>query len=283
MATQEVAERVTEQLADRLEDTAQATRQLDVRGVSFFTGGLTVGFVVGFYFGYRFNREKIKAEVFRKAEEEIQLIREHYRQKTVAAETKPTVDEVIEDRGYATRPDVPKRVHPLRPSVPMDPEPVRPQVPLTDEEQRRKYMERHPTIDKDKNDGWSYPKELAARTPDKPYVIHQDEFNENESEYQQATYTYYEADDILTDSDDDTVLNSRNYLVGEANLALFGHGADDENCVYVRNDTLEREFEICRTPKSYAEEVQGLEHSDLGENFERIQRHRRRLDADDSG
>lgn len=237
---------VTEEIAENLEEAAVATRMIDSRAVGFFLGGAVVGAAVGFYFGHRWNREKIKAEAFKESQEELDKIRENFAQRSIGAQPKPSIEEVVEEKGYS-----------------VEERPLKPPVPLTDPRGAHLGSAHAPRTEdgeKNKYDGWSYPYELAQRNIHVPHVIHQDEFAGNENEYQQTTYTYYAGDDILTDTDD-TVINNRENLIGPPeNLQRFGHGTDDENVLYIRNADLELEFEICRTPKSYEEEVLGIEN-----------------------
>ena len=259
---------LTEEVAANLEEAAEVTRQLDTRSVGFFLGGVCVGVAVGFYFGYRFNKEKLRAEAFAQSEKEVEQIREVYQQKTIAAEPKPSVEDVIEERGYVSAEDEAKldevQERPLPAPVPVDePRPV-PRVVRTEDGE------------KDKHDGWSYPAEMQRRTSTRPYIIHQDEFATNETEYSQSSLTYYEGDNILAD-EDDTVVNNLDDLIGEDNLKRFGHGTDDLNLLYVRNPVIEAEYEIARNPGSYEQEVMGLEHSD---DYRR--RHPNRPDHDET-
>jgi hypothetical protein len=234
MATGALTE-VTEEIASNLEEAAAVTRQIDTRSVGFFLGGIGVGIVVGFFFGYRYNREKIRAEAFAKSEEEVEKIREAFSQKIVTPKEKPSVAEVMEERGYSVK-TAPER--PTRPPVPVQ-EPIA--VPLKPE------------------DVWDYPAELAKRSPDAPYVIHQDERNEEEG-YSGVVYTYWAGDDVLTDEDNRPLPHAQE-IVGLNNLQ-FGHGTDSDDVVFVRNEQLKLEMEICRTPHSFEEEILGLERSD---------------------
>lgn len=58
----------------------------------------------------------------------------------------------------------------------------------------------------------------------------------------------------------DTILNETEEI-GVDNLK-FGCGSEDKNIVYIRNDSLEKEYEVARSSGTYAEEVAGLKHSD---------------------
>jgi len=111
------------------------------------------------------------------------------------------------------------------------------------------------TVFRTTGDDWDYEAELATRTPERPYVIHQDEFVSCESNFNQDTLTYYERDDIMADSDD-TPLYDYKKLMGDL---LFGHGTNDPNVVYIRNEKLELEWEVLLHTGSFAEEVLGVE------------------------
>lgn len=231
---------VVEEVADNLEEIADATRRINTNSVSFFLGGAAVGLVVGFYLGYRYNKEKIKAEAFKQSEEEVAKIREVYQQKAVVSFPKPSVEEIVVEKGYD---------RPLRPPVPVtEPMPV-------------------PTTPKDPNANWDFKEELDFRTenPDDPYILHQTEFMSKESGYPQVVYTYYAIDDVLVDEGNGHPLPHADEIVGLNNLR-FGHGSDDEDVVYVRNNDRELEMEIVRVVKSYEEEVLGVENSETDDD-----------------
>lgn len=101
---------------------------------------------------------------------------------------------------------------------------------------------------------WDYEAELPNRSPDFPYIIGFDEFEIGEEGFSQSTLTYYEKDDILTDDKDVPIYDRR--IVGELK---FGHGSNDPNIVYIRNTSLQSEFEILRDSGSFQEIVLGEE------------------------
>lgn len=253
------AEGVVEQVADHLEEAAVVTRQIDSRAIGFFIGGMGFGLAVGLVFGYRFNREKIKAEAFKASEAEVEKIRTFYQQRDAARQErheKPSVEELVEERGYSiagpgVQAEVDERERPLPPPVPIL------ESPAGHVHKARRTEE----AEKSKHDGWDYAEELSMRSPDKPYIIHQDEFSTNESGFNQTTYEYYVVDGVLAD-EHDQVIEHVDMLVGEANLERWGHGSDDFNVLYIRNSRLELEFEICRNHSSYEEDVLGLERSE---------------------
>lgn len=104
---------------------------------------------------------------------------------------------------------------------------------------------------------WDYEVELAQRSKSRPYIIHHDEFfEENDLDYAQMSLTYYAGDDKLTDEAEVPIYNT-NEIVGDC--LRFGHGSGDENVVYIRNDKFRAEYEVTRDPGHYSIEVLGLE------------------------
>lgn len=224
-------ELVTEEVATNLEEVAEVTRRISSKGVGIFLGGVVVGVGIGFYIGYRWNKEKIKAEAFKESAEEIEKMREMYLAKSIAAQEKPAVEEIIAERGYSeVHTPPPNRL--LRPPVPVE-EPRLPEVDLV----------------------WDYPKELSNRTAEFPYVLHKDEFESSETGYIQKTFIYYNEDDVLVD-ETERPLPHADIIVGLHNLK-WGYGSDDDNIVYIRNEHLELEIEIVKTFSSYEREVLG--------------------------
>lgn len=252
MAVTKIVEEVAEEVATNLEDVAVVTRGINPTAVGYFLVGVGVGVVGGFYFGYKFNREKIRAEAFKESEEEVDKIRETYQQKMMVAAPKPSVEELIEERGYSAKTSTsnPEFRRHLPAPVPMNLSPVvAPPPPVV--------LQR----DKPKEAGWDYPSEVADRTKERPFVIHQDEFSQDEATYSKVAYTYYAIDDVLIDNEDSEPLPHADLIVGQDNLK-FGHGSDDVDVVYVRNDRLEIDMEINRIARSYEEDVLGRSHND---------------------
>jgi hypothetical protein len=102
---------------------------------------------------------------------------------------------------------------------------------------------------------WDYEIELSNRTSERPYIVHRDEFFENEPEHDQVSVTYFAGDDVLVDERDQPMPNA---TVGDANLDQFGHGAGDPNMLYVRNENLAIDFSISLSKGKYAEVVYGV-------------------------
>jgi hypothetical protein len=110
--------------------------------------------------------------------------------------------------------------------------------------------------------------ERRATKPDSPHVITKDEFDENESEYDQNRLVYFDGDDVLADSNDQPITDVDN-VVGYENLLRFGHGSGDPNIVYVRCPKLELDFELIHSDGKFAKEVLGF---DDGETLQHSQR-----------
>jgi len=92
---------------------------------------------------------------------------------------------------------------------------------------------------------------------EKPYLISQEEFMENEGGLNEATLTFYEKDHILADERDDVIENF-DLVVGERNIQ-FGVGSSDKNTVHIRNEKLGMVFEVLRSENSYAQDVLGVD------------------------
>lgn len=92
---------------------------------------------------------------------------------------------------------------------------------------------------------------------DKPYIITQEDFMQNQLGYEQGQLTYYELDEVLTD-ERETVIENIDETIGEKNIQ-FGIGSSDVNVVHVRNEKLRMDFELVRSESSYAKEVLGLD------------------------
>lgn len=94
------------------------------------------------------------------------------------------------------------------------------------------------------------------RSEDIPYVISIAEFSTDEEDFDKVTVRYFEEDDTVVSElgSDPLPIES----IGKDNLLRFGVGSDDEEIVYVRNETLKIDFEVVRDEGSYTEQVLGL-------------------------
>lgn len=93
-------------------------------------------------------------------------------------------------------------------------------------------------------------------TAEKPYIIAFHEYDEQTKGYVQETLTYF-TDGALTD-ESDMVIDTIDEVVGLANLQWFGRKSPNPNVVYIRNEKLEKDFEVVRSIGTYAADVLGF-------------------------
>lgn len=91
-------------------------------------------------------------------------------------------------------------------------------------------------------------KKGGSTVTDGPFVISPDEFGEDPN-YQTVSLTLYE-DGVLTDDYDDIVVDVDDW-VGEDSLTHFGEYEADS--VFVRNESMQTDFEILRDLRTYSE------------------------------
>lgn len=127
-----------------------------------------------------------------------------------------------------------------------------------------------------RHDGWDYDTEIARRTDNKPFVVTQEEYFENEHNLECISVTWYEGDEILADSSDG-IISDLGSTVGEENLKRFGHGSGEDHIVYIFNKKAGMGFEVSRHEGKYSVHALGL---DDDEPTERMPRRGRRLSDD---
>lgn len=267
-ATDVVAE-VADSVADEATHVAEVSRALDPRELRLFLVGLGVGLVGGAVAGGLVANRRLRLKYEQVAEDEIDEMREHFRARLLAKEEKPNLtamtkkaETIAQDEGYSA-PNTPK-LEEVKDAV-VEEEVVEEVVveeveeDAPEEEVVRNVFEAD--TGKDPDDDWDYAAETAARNPKKPYIIHVDE--QHESDYPESSLVYYEGDDVLC-SEDDSVIEDKEAVVGVENLNRFGHGSGDKNVLYIRNDVLGIEVEVVKNDGNYAEVVHGfVQHSDV--------------------
>lgn len=125
---------------------------------------------------------------------------------------------------------------------------------------------------KSANSYFDYDEEVPNRRPDRPYIITEEEFDQNEPDWTQSSATYYTVDGILVDDQDQPIEDS-DLIVGDANLMNFGHGSKNRDTLHIRNEVRELDVVITKAESSYARDVMGYQGS--LEHSERSHRHRR--------
>lgn len=254
MANEELAGKVAdeiEEVAFRVEDVAEATRRLTGREVGFFIAGAGIGVAIGFTVGFRIAEKRLQTKYSKLAEDEISEMREHYQKKTVAAQEKPPIEVVIEERHERYTPEEQQAIEEANAEHPLE------------EAAEEVVVEAATKVNVFNTEDWDYATEVKSRVPDVPYIIHYDEFSTNESGNEQLSYIYYEQDDALVDTTSQTQIEDMDEVIGLGNLGKWGHGSPhDENVVYIRNEHLSLEFEVSRDPGSYEATIsRNIRHS----------------------
>lgn len=89
--------------------------------------------------------------------------------------------------------------------------------------------------------------------PTKPYLITEDEFLNDKNEYDKISLTYYMLDDTLADEFDEMI------DIEEAiSSDIFNQIAGSDEDLYVRNNTLETDFEIMKVEGSFHDKYGGF-------------------------
>jgi len=87
-----------------------------------------------------------------------------------------------------------------------------------------------------------------------PYLITEREFSEEQEFYQKLTVIYYRGDNVLIDSAQAVIPDIR-ANIGAGTTDQFGKDAENPHVLYVRNDKIQVDFEICLDYGSYVQEV----------------------------
>jgi len=272
----ETAEEVIDTAAELAKETA--VHILTRTKIEFAVGGWLLGALTGAFFAYKFAYSRASTKYAQIADAEIADMRRHYTEKGKALEAeaaKGDLESIVVERGYEPTGEEkpPMAIQPPK-AVTIDLEEVEEEriegpdgIKRTPEELRNIFKDAEITHE------WDWQEERKNRSPDKPYVVHYDE--RTEFDYQSVTLTYYAGDNVLCNERDEPIdpEYERDNLIGEGNLDRFGHGSNDANVVYVRNDKLELVFEICYAPGYFAEDVHGFSHSDI-ESYKNLERMR---------
>lgn len=92
--------------------------------------------------------------------------------------------------------------------------------------------------------------EVEPDVSERPYLLSEEEFGELDN-YEAISLTHY-ADGILADDDDQIIPDDEiDEVVGADYAEHFGEY--DDNTVWIRNDKLKCDYEICLDPRKYSE------------------------------
>lgn len=173
----------------------------------------SIGAAVGSFATYKL----VKTKYERLAQEEIDDVREYYRNKKEKSEETIETEPVIDDQ-------------------------------LDDEEDVKTKEEYGKVLIKEGYGAGEFKKESSEdMRREKPYVISPDDFGERD--YKIVSLTYY-ADKVLAD-DADMIVEDVEDIVGLNSLDSFGEYEDDS--VFVRNESLETDYEILLDMRNYSD------------------------------
>lgn len=244
----ELNEEAVEQVIEGVQILARSFSTMQVAIASATSA--TVAFGVAYYAA----QKKAELKWKKLAEDEIEVMRDHFEAKVTALKNeqdKGEMDEIITANGYTGT------------EVIGVTEEAKEVVEVVQADVVNVFEAPVPTEEEVGLPVWDFAKEVKARDPRVPYIIHQTEYLTAQKGYEQMKLTYFMDDDVLA-GPEDMIIEDQDALVGVENLERFGHGSEDTNKVYVRNDVREVDLEIVRSNGSFAEEVHGfIAHSQL--------------------
>lgn len=89
--------------------------------------------------------------------------------------------------------------------------------------------------------------------PTKPYLITEEEFLNDKNEYEKLSLTYYTFDDTLADECDEMI-----DIEDTISTDIYNQLSDANEDLYVRNNTIETDFEIMRVEGSFHDRYGGF-------------------------
>lgn len=93
---------------------------------------------------------------------------------------------------------------------------------------------------------------------DRPYVISEEAFMENDGDFIQVTAIWYAEDDVLCDEKEDPIEDIKE-TIGPDAYQKFGEQSSDERTVHIRNEKLRIDFEVVKNDGSYNRQVLGVD------------------------
>lgn len=192
-----------------------------------------IAFAAGAAVGVLASRQFFKTKYEQIAQEEINSVKEKYREKNEPYEGYEETDELDEeDIVYTSKPDILEYTAKIL------------------ENEYTDYAGVDNQTESEAIDEEVAEEEFPEADPGTlPYVIAPEEFGEIDS-YETFTLTYFEGDGILADSNNEALDNEDvTDTVGFDSLSHFGEYEQDS--VHVRNDRLRADFEILLDPRKY--------------------------------
>jgi hypothetical protein len=274
MATAGVAEEVAEAaetVAEEAAEFAEKARGFSSREITLFATGVFWGTACGCVAGYFWTKGRLETKYQQLADAEIAEMRrwreENTTEVTTHSEDKPELSQVVKELGY--KDDQRIAYDKVEQEPPMEPQ--------QEEEAPRNVFEIPQPTQEELEPDWDYATEVKNRTNEDPFIIHRDEWNEGESNFDQISLTYFEGDDTLA-NERDKVIEDQDKVIGLGNMLKWGHGSGDPNVIYVRNPVLALDIEVTRSLGTYASEVHGLQEEDELQHSSHRIRPRKRFD-----
>ena len=178
-----------------------------MKGLFIFAAGVVAGAVAGAYL--------VKDKIMADAKQEINEVREYYKEKMKKQENKE------ENKEEETKVE--------------EQEETKVEEKEEYKELTKKYVDYSKAVEVN---------EKYVKPEDEPYTINPEEFGDKEDEGWDTMVLTYFADKVLID-DADEVVEQPDVVVGLDNLKIFEE-FPDATCVYVRNEVWRTDFEILR-------------------------------------
>ena len=187
---------------------ARKENTMTYRGVTAFLSGTIFGSIITYV--------ALKSKFEKKADEEIDSIRQYY----ISRDTKAKDAEKVEEKHESIVSKVANDISDKSPK----------------EEEYKDYSK---IAKKD------YADIAPVENLDRPYVISEGDYLETNLHYSKEPMSYYPMDDVLVDIDDEPVMNVES-LVGYGLKERFipPDGEDYIDEIYIRNDNISRDFQI---------------------------------------
>lgn len=99
---------------------------------------------------------------------------------------------------------------------------------------------------------------IEVKESDEPYLLTEEEYQNDNGTVHQEALIYWAVDGQLTDIYNELIENPKK-LVGSTTLTKFGFIQADKDILYVRNNKKNLDYEISRVEKSYAVEILGVD------------------------
>lgn len=226
------------------------------------TIAVVAGLSVGASIGYFVAEKRLKTKYEAMAEDEINVMREHYQMQNLdkfsasarARERKPVPTEEELNKAYSDS-ILQQKLAPSEETI----EKVREIINYSAYAERKE-----PEEVKTPNDPRPAPVDVASpqylpedEGINKPYIITVDMYMANDEAYDQISLTYYSGDKVLV-NDADAIVDDVDQAVGASNLDKFGEESGDPYTVYVRNDKRQADFEIVLDDRRFGVDILGM-------------------------